>query len=154
MLHLKRLFHSGRQKHDNISVIKMLHQMSVWVVVVALRLGLIVACQLILTQRNLRAIARGRALPQKGKADKCNLSKIMRNLHPQRKLVSSLLDCCCNIWFYKGKRSQRNASGIFGEGGPDLSDSHTQVGTLIWILGLGSRLPGTRPAFLDFPKYR
>ena len=43
MPHLKYLFHNGRQKHDNtrLSAMKMLHQMSVWVVVVALRLVLI-----------------------------------------------------------------------------------------------------------------
>ena len=40
MPHPKCLFHCGRQKRDNTSAIKMLHQMSVWVVVVALRLVL------------------------------------------------------------------------------------------------------------------
>ena len=40
MPHLKHLFHCYRQKRHNISAIKMLHQMSVWVVVVAL-IGLV-----------------------------------------------------------------------------------------------------------------
>ena len=40
MPHLKCLFHCGRQKGDNTSATKMLHQMSVWVVVVALWLVL------------------------------------------------------------------------------------------------------------------
>ena len=40
MPHLKCLFHCGRQKCDNTSAIKMLHQMSVWVVVVAIWLAL------------------------------------------------------------------------------------------------------------------
>ena len=40
MPHLKYLFHCGKQKRDNTSAIEMLHQMSVWVVVVALWLVL------------------------------------------------------------------------------------------------------------------
>ena len=41
MPHLKHLFGFTRQKRDNISTAKMLHQMSVWIVVVALGLVLI-----------------------------------------------------------------------------------------------------------------
>ena len=40
MPHLQYLFHCGSQKGDNISAIKMLHQMPVWVVVAALGLVL------------------------------------------------------------------------------------------------------------------
>ena len=40
MPHLKYLFHCGRQERDNMSAIKMLHQMSVRVAVVALGLVL------------------------------------------------------------------------------------------------------------------
>ena len=40
MPHLKYLFHCGRQKRDNTRAVKMLHQMSVWVVAVALGLVL------------------------------------------------------------------------------------------------------------------
>ena len=41
MPHLKCLFHCGRQKRDNTNTIKLLHQVSIWVVVVALQLVLI-----------------------------------------------------------------------------------------------------------------
>ena len=47
MPHLMCLFHCGRQKRDNTSAIKMLRQMSVWVVVVALGL--------VLSKRKLKA---------------------------------------------------------------------------------------------------
>ena len=45
MPHPKYLLHCSKQKRDNISTVKMLHQMSVWVVVVALGL--------VLTQKNI-----------------------------------------------------------------------------------------------------
>ena len=43
MPHLNHLFHFARQKRDNVSTVKMLHQMSIRVVVVALGLVLIKA---------------------------------------------------------------------------------------------------------------
>ena len=50
MPHPKYLFHCGRQKRDNTSAIKMLHQMCVWVAVVVVALGLVLTVLTLVAQ--------------------------------------------------------------------------------------------------------